>query len=176
MATDPLQYSCLENPMDRRAWWATVHGAPKSRTWLSDWAHKLRWWSFEMFGADSKEHLASTHLPTPNKDTIFPDSVIINETKKLFLDFVIKFLIVKGQFCFLEWEGVLKLNLYLHSGYDSLLRVSSHFFSFSKSWFPYLRGIKPKINLWTIAKASTIWTPTLSTHEIRYYLKFWLTL
>ena len=26
----PLQYSCLENPMDRAAWWATVHGAVKS--------------------------------------------------------------------------------------------------------------------------------------------------
>ena len=31
----PLQYSCLENSMDRRAWWATVHGATKSRTRLS---------------------------------------------------------------------------------------------------------------------------------------------
>ena len=30
----PLQYSCLENPMDRGAWWATVHGVTKSRTWL----------------------------------------------------------------------------------------------------------------------------------------------
>ena len=29
---DPLQYSCLENPMDRGAWWATVHGVAKSRT------------------------------------------------------------------------------------------------------------------------------------------------
>ena len=29
---NPLQYSCLENPMDRGAWWATVHGVPKSRT------------------------------------------------------------------------------------------------------------------------------------------------
>ena len=28
----PLQYSCLENPMDRRAWWATVHGVAKSWT------------------------------------------------------------------------------------------------------------------------------------------------
>ena len=27
---NPLQYSCLENPMDRTAWWATVHGAAKS--------------------------------------------------------------------------------------------------------------------------------------------------
>ena len=30
----PLQYSCLENPMDRRAWWATVHGVTKSQTRL----------------------------------------------------------------------------------------------------------------------------------------------
>ena len=29
---NPLQYSCLENPVDGRAWWATVHGITKSRT------------------------------------------------------------------------------------------------------------------------------------------------
>ena len=37
---NPLQYSCLENPMDRGAWQATVHGAPKSWTQLSDF-HSL---------------------------------------------------------------------------------------------------------------------------------------
>ena len=31
---NPLQYSCLEIPMDRGAWWATVHGVAKSRTQL----------------------------------------------------------------------------------------------------------------------------------------------
>ena len=31
----PLQYSCLENPMDRGAWWAAVHGVTTSRTWLN---------------------------------------------------------------------------------------------------------------------------------------------
>ena len=31
-----LQYSCLVNPMDGGAWWATVHGVAKSRTRLSD--------------------------------------------------------------------------------------------------------------------------------------------
>ena len=31
-----LQYSCLENPMDRGGWWATVHGVAKSQTRLSD--------------------------------------------------------------------------------------------------------------------------------------------
>ena len=29
---NPLQYSCLENPMDRGAWWAMVHGIAKSQT------------------------------------------------------------------------------------------------------------------------------------------------
>ena len=33
---NPLQYSCLENPMDRGAWWATVHVITKSWTRLSD--------------------------------------------------------------------------------------------------------------------------------------------
>ena len=32
----PLQYSCLENPMDGGAWWATVHGVAKSQTQQSD--------------------------------------------------------------------------------------------------------------------------------------------
>ena len=32
----PLQYSCLEDPMDGGAWWATVHGVTKNRTRLSD--------------------------------------------------------------------------------------------------------------------------------------------
>ena len=33
---NPLQYCCLESPMDRGAWWATVYGVAKSWTWLSD--------------------------------------------------------------------------------------------------------------------------------------------
>ena len=43
---NPLQYSCLENPMEGGAWWATVHRVAKSRTRLSDFtslhcAHKI---------------------------------------------------------------------------------------------------------------------------------------
>ena len=34
----PLQYSCLGNPMDVGAWWATVHGVAKSRTQQSDFS------------------------------------------------------------------------------------------------------------------------------------------
>ena len=36
---NPLQYSCLDNPMDRGAWQATVHGVTKSWTQLSDFTH-----------------------------------------------------------------------------------------------------------------------------------------
>ena len=35
--SNPLQYSCLENPMDREAWWATVCGVTKNWTWLRTW-------------------------------------------------------------------------------------------------------------------------------------------
>ena len=39
---NPLQYSCLENPMDSRAWWATVHRVPKSQTQLKQLStHKV---------------------------------------------------------------------------------------------------------------------------------------
>ena len=37
---NPLQYSCLENPMDGGAWWATVHGVAKTQTWLRDFTFR----------------------------------------------------------------------------------------------------------------------------------------
>ena len=43
---NPLQYSCLENPMDGGAWWATVHGVAKSRTRLSDFTSPLHFTIF----------------------------------------------------------------------------------------------------------------------------------
>ena len=42
-AWKPIPYFCLETPMDRGAWQATVHGAAKSRTWLSDYAQHHVW-------------------------------------------------------------------------------------------------------------------------------------
>ena len=43
----PLQYSCLENPMDREAWWAAVHGVTKSRTQLSDFIFIFHFYALE---------------------------------------------------------------------------------------------------------------------------------
>ena len=39
----PPPYSCLQNPMDRGDWWATVHGVAKSRTWLRRQHEVIRW-------------------------------------------------------------------------------------------------------------------------------------
>ena len=47
-------YSCLDNPMDRRAWWATVHGVRKSQTQLSNWVSESipsgHYWSHQQKG------------------------------------------------------------------------------------------------------------------------------
>ena len=43
----PLQYSCLENPTDRGAWWATVHGVAKSWTRLSDFTFTFHFHALE---------------------------------------------------------------------------------------------------------------------------------
>ena len=43
----PLQYFCLENPMDGGAWWAAVHGVAKSRTQLSDFTFTFRFHALE---------------------------------------------------------------------------------------------------------------------------------
>ena len=43
----PLQYSCLENPMDGGAWWAAVHGVAKSRTRLSNFTFTFHFLALE---------------------------------------------------------------------------------------------------------------------------------
>ena len=43
----PLQYSCLENPIDGGAWWAEVHGVTKSQTQLSDFTFTFHFHALE---------------------------------------------------------------------------------------------------------------------------------
>ena len=69
---NPLQYSCLENSMDRGAWWATVHGIAKSRTRLGiTEGHGLEMrsqpWGWRT-GQESMWTAIATHLNTSNKD------------------------------------------------------------------------------------------------------------
>ena len=54
----PLQYSCLENPMDGGAWWAIVHGVTKSRTRLSDFPFTFHFHALEKEMATQSSVLA----------------------------------------------------------------------------------------------------------------------
>ena len=54
----PLQYSCLENPMDGGAWWAAVHGVTKSQTRLSDFPFTFHFHSLETAMATHSSVLA----------------------------------------------------------------------------------------------------------------------
>ena len=54
----PLQYSCLENPMDGGAWWAIAHGVAKSQTWLSDFTFTFHFHALEKAMATHSRVLA----------------------------------------------------------------------------------------------------------------------
>ena len=62
----PLQYSCLENPMDRGAWWVIVHGDAKS--WI-----QLSGWTTEFPSADGEKVINSsnTFLQWEKSDSLF---------------------------------------------------------------------------------------------------------
>ena len=58
----PLQYSCLENPMDGGAWWAAVHGVAESRTRLSDFPFTFH---FHCIGEGNANPLQCSCLENP---------------------------------------------------------------------------------------------------------------
>ena len=60
----PLLYSCLENPMDGGAWWATVHGVAGSRTRLSDFTFTYHFHALEKEMATHSSVLAWRTLET----------------------------------------------------------------------------------------------------------------
>ena len=55
----PRHYSCLENPIDGGAWWATVHGVAKSQTRLSDFTFTFHFHALEKEMATQSSVLAS---------------------------------------------------------------------------------------------------------------------
>ena len=76
--SNPLQYSHLGNPMDRRAWRATVHGVAKSWTWLSDYTATTRGWESACqsqghgFNSWSRKTLHATGQLSPGTTTTEP--------------------------------------------------------------------------------------------------------
>ena len=66
---NPLQYFCLENPIDRGAWWATVHGVAKSQTRLSDYTLAIKGIYIVIHSSKPKE--CSIPRVKPNKTIDF---------------------------------------------------------------------------------------------------------
>ena len=60
----PLQYSCLENPMDGGAWWAAVHGVDKSRARLSNFPFTFHF-SLSCIGEGNGNPLQCSCLENP---------------------------------------------------------------------------------------------------------------
>ena len=87
---NPLQYSCLGNPMDRGAWWATIHAITKSRTRLSMHACTYTHTQHTLFQGVKTGHSMSRSVsaaslfpifhspfpvsPTPSSSYSFPNS------------------------------------------------------------------------------------------------------
>ena len=59
----PLQYSCLENPMNRGAWWAAVHGVSKSWAQLSDFTLTFHFHALEKEMATHSSVLLAWRIP-----------------------------------------------------------------------------------------------------------------
>ena len=67
--SNPLQYSCLENSMDRGTWWAIVHGVPQSQTRLSVSVHICTYIREILFSHKKKEILPYA-TPWMNREDI----------------------------------------------------------------------------------------------------------
>ena len=72
---NPLQYSCLENPVDRGAWWATVHRVTKSQTWLKQLGIQA-WWAAVYGVAQSRTRLK--RLSSSSSIRMHPGTVYFN--------------------------------------------------------------------------------------------------
>ena len=77
---NPLQYSCLENPMDRGIWWITVCGVAKVQTWLSDFHFTFPFFSFFPFKELGLFNRQWQFLKVRSQTEYWSDSVSANMT------------------------------------------------------------------------------------------------
>ena len=89
---NPLRYSCLENSMDRGAWWVTVHGATKRRTRLSAHTHththtlhKIKNYSKLTISSVASGPFSLPKILFPSPSSMYPNSVQMSHLKKMLL-------------------------------------------------------------------------------------------
>ena len=89
----PLQYSCLENPMDGGAWQAAVHGVAEGRTWLStqtkytnthtpraNISHSTHKPYTRLIHKLTDSYIPTTHIPTTHTDTHTSDKLYVSHS------------------------------------------------------------------------------------------------
>ena len=74
---NPPQHSCLENSMDRGAWWAAVHGVAKSRTWLSDYFHSFIFPGTKIPRAVEQRSLCTTTKTQPTQRNKYVKRILL---------------------------------------------------------------------------------------------------
>ena len=82
---NPHQYSCLENPTDGGAWWATVHGVTKSQTWLTDFILFSLSYTYTHIHTNPNDHIVSSWTPVcpmTNQIYSYTWSIFPGEKKK----------------------------------------------------------------------------------------------
>ena len=111
----PLQYSCLENPMDRGAWWAAVCGVTKSRTRLSDFTFTFH---FHALGKEMATHssVLAWRIPGTGEPSGLP-SMGLHRVGHDWSDFVVVATFITT--CNLELESWVFLVIFLRK--DSYL-------------------------------------------------------
>ena len=98
---NPLQYSCLENPMEGGAWWATIHGVAKSRTRLSDFTVR--------YTVSQRGHQIIMCHFSFSSGQYYPQSVLC--WYLLPPQFIVQFLVLWS--C--KWASLLPINLLLQN-------------------------------------------------------------
>ena len=119
----PLQYSCLENPMDGGAWWAAVHGVAKSWTWLSDFSFTSHFHALEKEMATHSSVLA-WRIPGMGKAGGLPSMGLQSRTRLKWLSSSSKIFIYIAAVSY--WVPILYQELltplgYVMSGTDKIL-------------------------------------------------------
>ena len=139
----PFQYSCLENPMDRGAWWATVHGVTKS------WTEWLKFFTLSSFcllpGPPGKSQKAKELLKRPKGQSAQAESKVgkgdsgtegTKETQHFFKKYIFNF---KKICIFLLFHDLFSIqNDPKPILFFSLFRcLSFYFYTIFKSYFPF---------------------------------------
>ena len=111
----PLQYSCLENPMDRGAWKAVVHGVAEGRTRLSDFTFTFHFYALEKEMATHSNVLA-WRIPGKGKPGGLPSLGSQSWTR-------LKWLSSSSKVCFMVQNVASELEKHIHIFYTIILYI-----------------------------------------------------